>query len=65
MRIDKYSFTETETHSEEVFTTLSELRTEMPYLSKQTIKDWVLSGGKEIFKKGKIRLYKRDAKTEN
>lgn len=60
MKIDKYSFTETETHSEEVFTTLSELRTEMPYLSKQTIKDWVLSGGKEIFKKGKIRLYKKN-----
>ena len=65
MKIENYSFTETETHSEEVFTTLKELRAEMPYLSKQTIKDWVLSGGKEIFKKGKIRLYKRDAKTEN
>lgn len=60
MKIEKYSFTETETHSEEVSTTLTELQKDMPYLSKKTIKDWVLSGGKEIFKKGKIRLYKNN-----
>lgn len=59
MKIEKYSFTQTDEYSEEVSTTLTELQKEMPYLSKKTIKDWVLSGGKEIFKKGKIKLYAR------
>nr|WP_317633073.1 hypothetical protein [uncultured Flavobacterium sp.] len=62
MKIEKYSFTQTETHSEEVSTTLTELQKEMPYLSKKTIKDWVLSGDREykIIKGGKIKLYKKE-----
>lgn len=59
MRIDKYSFKQTNEYSEEVSTTLTELQKEMPHLSKKTIKDWVLSGGRDIIKGGKIILYKR------
>lgn len=61
MKIEKYSFTQTDEYSEEVFTTLTELQKEMPYLSKKTIKDWVLSGDREykIIKGGKIKLYKK------
>lgn len=60
MKIEKYSFKQTDEYSEEVSITLTELQKEMPYLSKKTIKDWVLSGGKEIFKKGKIVIYKKE-----
>lgn len=61
MKIEKYSFTQTNEYSEEVSTTLTELQKEMPHLSKKTIKDWVLSGDKEhkIIKGGKIKLYKK------
>lgn len=59
MVIDKYSFRQTETHTEEVLTTLKGLREDMPQLSKETIKEWVLSGGREIIKSGKIKLYKK------
>lgn len=61
MRIEKYSFTQTNEYSEEVSTTLTELQKEMPHLSKKTIKDWVLSGDREhkIIKGGKIKLYAR------
>ena len=63
MKIEKYSFTQTDEYSEEVSTTLTELQKEMPYLSKQTIKDWVLIGDKEykIIKGGKIKLYERSS----
>lgn len=57
MRIEKYSFTQTDEYPEEVSTTLTELQTEMPHLSKKTVKDWVLSGGRDIIKGGKIILY--------
>lgn len=57
MKIEKYSFKQTDTHTEEVNTTLSELYSVMPQIAKRTIKDWVLSGGKEIIKGGKIVLY--------
>lgn len=59
MKIEKYSFKQTETHTEEITTTLSELYSDMPQIAKKSIKNWVLSGGKEIIKGGKIVLYKK------
>lgn len=60
MVIDKYSFKQTAEYTEEHVTGLKELQAEFPHLSKQTVKDWVLSGGKEIIKSGKIVIYKRN-----
>lgn len=57
MIIDKYSFRQTEVYTEEVLTTLTELNKDMPHLSKQTIKEWVLSGA--TITGGKIKLYKK------
>lgn len=59
MRIDKYSFKQTDVYTEEYHTTLTELYADMPQIAKNTIKNWVLSGGKEIIKGGKIKLFKK------
>lgn len=61
MRIEKYSFKQTDVYTEEHITTLTELYAEMPQIAKSTIKEWVLSGDNKhgIIKGGKIKLFKK------
>lgn len=57
MQIDRYSFKQTAEYPNEHVTGLKELQAEFPQLSKQTVKDWVLSGAN--IKSGKIVIYKK------
>ena len=64
MKIEKYSFKQTETHPEEVSITLTELQKEFEgTLTKSTVKEWVLSGA--TIKGSKIKLFKKNANTKN